>query len=153
MNKQINITYISLYKQRYTYDRTYLMRSICFFFQDGVLLYSSDWPHPLPVCFERWDCKAYSITAAVLYSWIQRRSAPTLVLRGKTGLAVSISTNSSSYSGLQCELWTTTKKKMKNLCLINLLLTCQFYVTQSESPSICKDHHLTCFTCSQTPLR
>lgn len=152
MNKQINITYISLYKQRNTYDRTYLMRSICFFFQDGVLLCSSNWPHPLPVCFERWDCKAYSITAAVLYSWIQRRSASTLVLRGKTGLAVSISTNSISYS--RSSVWTLNKKKkMKNLCLINSLLTSQFYVTQSESPSICKDHHLTCFTCSQTPLR
>lgn len=151
MNKQINITYIALYKQRYTYDRTYLMRSICSFFQDGVSFYSSDWPHPLPVCFELWDCKACSITAAMLYSWMQRRSAPTLVLSDKTGLAVSISTNSVSYSRSSvCTL--NKQKKRKNLFLINSLLTCQFYVTQFESPSICKDHHLACFACSLTPL-
>lgn len=112
VNKQINITYISLYKQRYTYDRTYLMRSICSFFQDGVSLYSSDWPHPLPVCFEHWDCKACSITAAVLTAeYKEEMHQPRS--QGKTGLAVSISTNNISY--LRSSVCTLNKRKKERI--------------------------------------
>lgn len=39
-------------------------------------------------------------------------------------------------------MYSEQKKERKNLFLIN---SCQFYLTQSELPSICKDHHLTRF--------
>lgn len=62
---------------------------------------------------------------------------------GKTGLAVSISTNSISY--LRSSVCTLNKKTNEEFILINSLLTCQFYLTPSESPSVCTDHHLTRF--------
>lgn len=67
--------------------------------------------------------------------------------QGKAGLTVSISTNSILY--LRSSVCTLNKKKKKNLILIN---SCQFYLTQSELPSICKDHHLTRFYLFSDPF-